>query len=177
MVSQMDELEAMTQRIEDVFANGTYPGDDQLVCDDAGHEWLDDPDEHRLKNAVKGKHWKEIIPVIVNPTFSDSIFYFTPKAFHYYFPAYLTAVLEFDDNTVFIYSVISAITPGTVRFKGFLKEITPEEKDVIRGVLEYVYRTRAQDDELLKAYLETALLFWSNPHRQPDDWPNRDIRP
>jgi hypothetical protein len=76
----------LAKKIEDVFANTPYPGDNSL-----GRDWEIEP--------FVGKHWKTI-PLNVVMSRREELLSFSPAGFRFYLPAYLIAALVHPEETV-----------------------------------------------------------------------------
>ena len=159
------ERKEFAEVVKKAFTGMNYPGDDNIVHKSS---LLIDDRETTLR-SFKGKHWEEITleTLILN---RDHLPWFTPKAYRFYLPAFLIAVIlhyeEVDvlsDNTLFSLTPVDSDDPWNSRFIERVTGFDPTQKDVIRRFLElYV-----QLDPLALQYdphrhLQRAIEFWES---------------
>ncbi|WP_218082522.1 DUF6714 family protein [Anthocerotibacter panamensis] len=93
-------------QLEESFGSLVYPGDEQIVYDNSGHhlECVD------VKQTFLGKHWRELsLDTLVYE--NSALSFFTPLAFQFYLPAYLSAVVKnYDQADVLPSDVVFYLT-------------------------------------------------------------------
>ena len=77
---------AIIRQIQDAWRDVAYPGDDKIFRRDS----YDDED---IANYFGGTTWQGHDPVKLR-AHSSAFTFFTPEAFHYWLPAFLTAAIE-----------------------------------------------------------------------------------
>lgn len=87
------DLLGFREIIEDAFSNVPYPGDN-AIADFSAVEHLE---ANAVAKCLRGKRWQDFdLPSFEKCEVdrASMIFFLSPKAFHYYFPAFLLLVLE-----------------------------------------------------------------------------------
>ena len=88
--------------IRNAFTDVLPPAEDEL-CDSVGGEAFADTQPFR------GKRWQELGPDFLE-RYQYALFWFTPKAFHYYLPAFLLGGLARPD-AVFVVTILQLLQP------------------------------------------------------------------
>lgn len=159
----MDKAE-LQKRIVSAFADVPYPGDDRLGDPDGRDDGED------VTEGFRGKDWRSLKPDELWP---DALFWMTPEAYHYYFPAYLLAAMKGNAGDIFD-SVLVHLTPpldtdnAADNFHERHNSFTAAQKQVVRDFLDLVleeiiaHRTKRQifrysEERRLRALLD----YWS----------------
>jgi len=156
-------LQALKQEIATAFADVPYPGDDGIV--DGNNPY--DLEAAALTAAFKGKHWKQLTPQELR---YHGLAFLSPKALHFYLPAYLIGSLYDYGETTYTDILPSTVLSLTLADGGTAQDqmlrqrdlnrfavFTPTQKRAIRSFLEYVRdELPGEGDESRKA-LE---LYW-----------------
>ncbi len=143
----------LLQVINEAFVNVPFPKAEELAAsggDEASAE----------ANAFRGKLWHELSAGFLHRN-RDALFWFTPEAFHYYLPAYLTACVETEDiNALYVHNVLSFLRPPeNETLAHFRRErlsmLSHKQLDVLEKWLEWL-RTRAVTGGVFEEELEDA---------------------
>lgn len=126
-------------KILDAFGATPYPGDEDLVADQSGY----DPECTEIASAFKGKDWKDVSVEMLRKH-KEALPLFTPAAFRYYLPAYMTGCADsYYDVDVALDSVLFNLTPPKPRsgwewdfFWARAQQFNERERDAIRSFLE-----------------------------------------
>lgn len=89
----------LAQRIKDAFSRVTYPGDENIG-------------DLYLKDFIGQKQWNQV-PIEILLRNETGIILFSPEAFHFFLPAFLSALLVDPKAERMIDSVISSLTPSS----------------------------------------------------------------
>ncbi len=81
------ERDNLVERIEQVFKDTVYPGDDNLTNADHCGECAE------ISEAFRGKQWSELHDVKFLRYHESALSLFKPAAFHYYLPAFIRGAL------------------------------------------------------------------------------------
>src|SRR4051812_8361468 len=127
--------DAVKRKLFEGFSLTPYPGDEQLVT------VRDDPDPERqeVETAFKGKDWKDVSVGMVRD-YKDALPLFTPVAFRYYLPAYMTGCVDCPREVdVALDSTLVSLTPPKRRsgwqwdrFWARAQQFDEHERDAIR---------------------------------------------
>lgn len=89
------------------FADMPYPGDENIVVD----QDVFDPECAEIVRAFTGMKWQDV-PVEMVRRFKDALPLFTPEAFGFYVPTYMTACIDAPHEVdVALDSVLFNLTP------------------------------------------------------------------
>ena len=155
------QREELIRKIEEAFSDSQYPGDDRLVYDNSGRHF----ECAEIAKDFRGKDWREI-PLETLRYHSDSLFFFTPKAYHFYLPAYLMAsILSYREADIISSNVVYSLTyheeKGTKmdRFIERTNCFSSTQQLAIRSFLEFLFAQHSSDFPL--GELNIALdKFW-----------------
>ena len=135
----------LIKTIAKAWANVPYPGDQNIFTP---HSY----DDEHITEYFSRTTWKGHTIAGLRSRCSAISVFFTPKAYHYWLPAYLIAAVEDPmELSQGVYSLVASVTPG----KGSdLEEkmalLTNEQKMAVIKVLEYlieVYRDASCPEE------------------------------
>jgi hypothetical protein len=148
-------------KIMETFAGVEYPGDDNLVYDNSGYHL----ECNEVKAIFRGKKWQELDLLTLRRN-RDSVFFFTPEAYHFYLPSFLICILDDHDEADAITDTVlySLTTRGkSDEEKNFvLKRLalfTKEERDVITLFIKWLkdeyadYHSKDDLDEIAGSLL------------------------
>jgi hypothetical protein len=157
------QLRLLKEQIERAFADTPYPGDDHITGPFEAWDW----ESEELRDAFRGKHWKELMPYDV---FYHHDTFLCPAGFQFYLPAYLLAALD-DYNNVILFTVFSLCPyhpPEKVLSPTLLAwnlrrydQLTPEQKQAVCAFLDFVredpqlgryFPDRHEIDEAIEKY-------------------------
>ncbi len=156
------------ERVTAAFSDVPYPGDQAIGAADGGHEGK------MVADWFRGRDWRSLKPSELSV---PSLRYMTPEAFHYYFPAFLLAVLEEieleedpgEDAGDVYDTLISILTPPELKdhpwpdwmFQSQYRNFTPAQKEVVREVisliLEDALRWSQGNDDFMDAAAVSSL--------------------
>ena len=149
--------EELIQRIEAAFADVQYPGDDNIGV-------------HREGDIFVGQTDWRSLPLDISLNYGFAFLDLTPKAFHFYLPAYMCATLRYPDKQRNPDLIVSSLTPK--KLDGSYQRLadhaftvfTSAQKSVIVEFLEIYTElfpgdaySHFEDD---KAELQRAIQFW-----------------
>lgn len=155
------QREELIRKIEEAFADSQYPGDDRLVYDRSGRHF----ECEEIAKDFRGKDWREI-PLETLRYHSDSLFFFTSKAYKFYLPAYLMAsIRSYREADIISSNVVYSLTypeeTGT-KMELFIDRtncFSSTQKLAIRSFLEFLLAQHSNDFPL--GDLNIALdRFW-----------------
>jgi hypothetical protein len=147
----MDKSE-LYEKVSSAFSAVPYPGDHAIGNPDGGRE------AEEMALSFRGRDWRSLNP---SELWGPALRFMTSEAFHYYFPAFLLAVLkeielselELEGDAIDVYdSVISILTPSDLKdyfqpdwiFQSRFHNFTSAQKEVVRVlinlILEYQLR-------------------------------------
>jgi len=105
------QAQVVKAKIIKAFEEVPYPGDGNLVLDQTGY----DPECVEIATAFRGKDWRSISRETVRDH-ATALPLFTPLAFRYFLPAYMTICLDaYYDLDVAPHSVLFNLTPPNQR--------------------------------------------------------------
>jgi uncharacterized protein DUF6714 len=148
----------LAQKIENAFANTTYPGDNNMGASD-------------VDELVGQRDWRQVPlkTLLWNQTDMQT---FSPQAFHFYVPAFLCAVLRNPEAEDMADSIIYELTPSSPgeSIKSIAEWAFPlfsdQQKAVILEFLQmYEDLSPGSAFNLLdrgKAQLQRTMQFWSH---------------
>jgi hypothetical protein len=82
--------EALVDETYRAFANVEYPGDENIV-ENFPMNTFSYVESMEIEETLRGTHWKELPTSVLH--YCSPFFLFSPPGFHYYFPAFLIALL------------------------------------------------------------------------------------
>ena len=155
----MSKLDDVRQRIDQVFADVPYPGDDHIAARKKG--WL----YPELIADFKGKHWRDVPTSTVRSHF-DELSLFSEAGTQYYLPAYLLGALVDQEIQFFLLSNLTIDTPEEDKgeFRDFFlrkfSKLTQPQKGAVKAFLEYL--RDESPDGLARTRAATALeRYWA----------------
>lgn len=83
----LNKKDIVLEKINRAFSNVPYPGDDNITIHPIG---LD----QEIEDYFRGKSWKGHPAEQLRYHHTDALGLFSPEGYHYYLPAFLTAVLQ-----------------------------------------------------------------------------------
>jgi hypothetical protein len=150
----------LAQKVEEAFAEVTYPGDGNIGT-------------LSVEDFVSQKDWKEI-PLEILLRNHAEIPAFTPEAYLFYVPAFLSALLRHPDADIMLDFVTAALIPSPSPDTKHLVEYAIElfsdlEKRVILELLERYSQLFPQSNYAImddgKSDLQRAIDFWQKNQR------------
>lgn len=164
----MDNIGILENKIITAFTEVAYPGDSKLTYDEYGGEGLGDSDCAAVKGAFVQKTWQEILPVLQNPYFQNSLYCLSCEAFPYYLPAYLVTSLKYYETELLLFdALLSNLTPSRHKplFYYMISLLTEEQEDVIADFLKYMKtEAKCHHDEYAEKDIDVALKeYWGLP--------------
>ena len=162
--------ENLMQCLEGAFADLAPPLPEELQ---GSNSTLESP----FPEAVRGKTWQQLRPLPWHVPDASDLILLSPKAYRYYLPAYLYALLSAENDGVYLDGVLDSLWYETPYFEGpFLRErweermplLTDEQKRCIAHFLvEFLRRTddcflgegsnRRRLESMLKKYWNARL--------------------
>jgi hypothetical protein len=142
---EASDKQKLVESIEKAWANVQYPGDQNIFTPKSY-------DDEGIAKYFSGTTWRGHGVAGLRSRCSAISVFFTPKAYHYWLPAYLIAAVDDPmELSQGVYSLVASVTPG----KGSdLEErmalLTNEQKVAVIKVLEYlieVYHDSASPEE------------------------------
>jgi hypothetical protein len=138
MSLEKQKADLLIKKIEDVFSNTPYPGDEKLV--DYNGDYFE---RKEIADDFKGKSGQEVqLPTL--KYHHQALFFFTPEAYCYYLPAYMrVSVSNFKEagNIPFTTIFTLALPEDDVEKKDFflrISKFTIDQKFLIREFLEFM---------------------------------------
>ena len=163
MPASEDETNSLRLAIERAFRENRYPGDKNLVYDTSGYHLECD----EIAAAFRGRPWQGLSVHVLKANYS-ALYFFTPRAYGFYLPAFLIASIVSPEGADIIPEAVchSLTPPGDgasqeeVRsFAGRMEEFTDEQRQAISASLRYLVEKYA--DELAPWRLLRHLLhYW-----------------
>lgn len=148
-------MKKLETQIREAFRDRAYPGDDNLVDGD-------DLERIDIRRDFKGWRWEKVPPAIIEHNYS-SLYFFTPEAFCYYLPAYLTyslgptgATSNVPDSTLF------SLTSFSPELRAARRLMTAAEREAICAYLRSVAAAAHEDNQEVDDALEAIRLLWSD---------------
>jgi len=145
----MAQLQRVTKaKILEAFKTTLYPGDEDLVADQSDY----DPECMEIMSAFKGKDWTDVSVEMLRK-YKEALPLFTPAAFRYYLPAYMSGCVDaYYDVDVALDSVLFNLTPPKSRsgwewdfFWVRAQQFSEQERDAIRSFLELMAQYERAD--------------------------------
>jgi hypothetical protein len=141
----MDKSE-LYEKVSSAFSAVPYPGDHAIGMPEGGYE------AEEVARWFRGRDWRSLNP---SELWAPSLRVLTSEAFHYYFPAFLLAVLkelelrelEIQNDAIDVYdTVISILTPPELMdyfqpeciFQSRYHNFTSAQKEVVRVFINFV---------------------------------------
>ena len=94
-------------RIDKSFGGNTYPGDEDIVRDSSGS----DPESIRIRETLKGKHWRDI-PFDTLERLRFALPFLSAEGYRFYLPAFMVAsIIDFQRAGVIPDEVVLSLTP------------------------------------------------------------------
>ena len=157
------KVEVLLQKINESFADTTYPGDSNIVYDNTGYHI----ECNEVAAAFRGKSWDEV-PLDVLRYNHEGLFFFTVQGYRYYLPAYLRATVQFYDEAgnipgtvIFSLSPPATEEPKMDEFHSKMEGFEPNQKRVIKEFLDFIVEFHGSD--FANKLPEIALdRFWRN---------------
>ncbi len=102
----MVSSEVVVKKINESFQSLEYPGDLNIVYDNTGNHL----ECMEVQEAFRGKHWSEVNHEVLLRQ-KAGLFFMTPAAFRFYFPAYLLFVVQaFDQSDALPETTVQCLT-------------------------------------------------------------------
>ena len=99
-------IKGIVKEIHEAFADVSRPEDSQIAPFEVDEDTLD-CDEKDAWLALRGKQWDELDSSYIYKNY-DAIYFITPSAFLYFFPAFLLAVVnKFDPEELLTYCLVT----------------------------------------------------------------------
>lgn len=168
--------ENLKRQIEIAWSEVAYPGDSQIVIEPdlllGTEQKFEDPIAVALLRELVGVSWKHAVPLLFQTPFASAMWFLTPAAFHYYLPAYLCGVIDWDfDNPLnaagenFLSSLDAAVYSDSVDwFLALNRYLRDEQKKVIQETLQHLQSKWRVDVSTLPGSKEDrAWDFWEDP--------------
>jgi hypothetical protein len=93
----------LNEAIATAFADVTRPKDEDYTTSPRGDEAYEESQQ------FWGRDWRTLEPDFL-ATYRDVLFWFTPQAFHYYLPAFLTIPVATDDETpIYVVTILQLL--------------------------------------------------------------------
>jgi len=107
--------------LERAFSETPYPGDDN-ICES----------EPEVAEAFRGRHWRDIDIALIVPDQMESLCSFTPEAYRYYLPGYLTVIAkDCCGSDVAAGCAVSTLTPPAPEDSDLHKETAKNLRDIL----------------------------------------------
>jgi hypothetical protein len=142
------QVQVVKAQIAEAFRDVPYPGDGELVLDQTGR----DPEGMEIAEAFRRMEWQSISSETVREH-ATALPLFTPAAFRYFLPAYMTASLDgYYDLDVAPHSTVFNLTPPTHRagekwlfFWDRAQGLTQSEREAVAAFLEVIAEYERMD--------------------------------
>lgn len=138
-----DELRAL---VRDAFSETRPPAASEIV---PHHEYVHlECDE--IREAFRGKAWDEL-PVPFLTYQREAVFFFTARAWSYYLPAYLDAILaHYDETDTMVNGLLATLTPSRstedeAHRRARVAALNDRQRSVVRRFVDWV-ATEHPDD-------------------------------
>ena len=162
---QNRSAEQLAREIDRAFSAERYPGDDHLI-NSSSLEAVE------VRDFLRGRRWNDLrIEELARN--HASLFFLTPEALRYYIPAFLIAsVLHYDDSDQIPSTLLFLLNPFAMtdsdyqpRFRERFESLSDSERHAIRGFLEFLRDTHADDfPSSGEKDQASQLLEWWNQH-------------
>ena len=123
----------LVETISKAWANVPYPGDQNIFTPDSY-------DDEGITDYFSGTTWKGHMVERLRSRCSALNVFFTPRAYHYWLPAYLIATVEDPlELSQGVQSLVASVTPGRGwKLEEKMALLTNEQKLAVIKVLEYL---------------------------------------
>ena len=152
----------LVETISKAWANVPYPGDENIFTPDSY-------DDEGIADYFSGTTWKGHKVDRLRGRCSALNLFFTPRAYHYWLPAYLIATVEDPlELSQGVQSLVASVTPGRGwKLEEKMALLTNEQKLAVIKVLEYLVElfanpsdpesTKVEENALVHLYSITSV--------------------
>lgn len=128
------------------FAGADRPEDSEIVTDNGDIH----SEQAEIRDAFKGRRWEELSVAFLT-YHRQAVFFFTAKAWSYYLPAYMHAVVRcYAQTDTMVNELIGTILPGRnmddeSRRRARIEALNVQQRAVLLSFIEWVSKEHPED--------------------------------